>query len=635
MFTPHDDSARRSSMARFVARCEGVVGRSLADYAALQRFATEEARMFWRLLLEHCEIVHGGDASVVLAGDDVQTARFFPDVTLNYAENLLRAMSPEVEASAAVVYRGEDGARLELTRAEVRARVRQAAAALEAKGLHAGDRVVAVARNHPDALVAALAVTSLGATWSSVSPDMGLESVVDRFGPLEPAMLLAHAEYTFQGRTTSLEPLVAALARALPSLRVVAQLDALTPEGAAGADVDGPSARFPFDHPLFILFSSGSTGAPKCLVHGHGGTLLEHAKELLLHTDLTPGDALLFHTTTAWMMWNWALSALHTGARLVLYDGSVSHPEADALMRVVAEEGVTVFGTSPAYLQYLQASGRAPSHERDLSRLRAVLSTGSVLYPAQYDWARDNLGAVPVQSISGGTDILGCFALGNPLLPVYRGEAQCVSLGLDVRAHDGVEARRVGSGELVCVSPFPSRPVGLHGDAGGARLHDTYFSQHEGTWTHGDLVELTERGTVIVRGRSDGVMNLRGIRIGPAEIYSALHEVPEVVGALATDQEWPDEPGGRRLVLLIVLAADVALDRPLTFRIKKLLKERCSAAHVPAVIVPVPELPVTHNGKVSERAAQDLLNGREVRNLTALRNPSSLDALRREPSLWR
>ncbi len=247
-------------------------------------------------------------------------------------------------------------------------------------------------------------------------------------------------------------------------------------------------------------------------------------------------------------------------------------------MRVVAEEGVTVFGTSPAYLQYLQASGRAPSRERDLSRLRAVLSTGSVLYPAQYDWARDNLGEVPVQSISGGTDILGCFVLGNPLLPVYRGEAQCVSLGLDVRAHDGVEARRVGSGELVCVSPIPSRPVGLHGDAGGARLHDTYFSQHEGTWTHGDLVELTERGTVIVRGRSDGVMNLRGIRIGPAEIYSALHEVPEVIGALATDQEWPDEPGGRRLVLLIVLAADVTLDRLLTFRIKKLLKARCSAA---------------------------------------------------------
>jgi len=254
MFLPHEDRARRSNMARFVARCEGVVGRSLADYAALQRFATEEARMFWRLLLEHCEIVHGGDACVVLAGDDVQTARFFPDVTLNYAENLLRTMSPEVEASVAVVYRGEDGARLELTRAEVRARVRQAAAALEAKGLRAGDRVVAVARNHPDALVAALAVTSLGATWSSVSPDMGLESVVGRFGPLEPAMLLAHAEYTFQGRTTSLEPLVAALARALPSLRVVAQLDALTPEGAAGASVDGPSARFPLDHPLFIIF---------------------------------------------------------------------------------------------------------------------------------------------------------------------------------------------------------------------------------------------------------------------------------------------------------------------------------------------------------------------------------------------
>jgi len=502
----------------------------------------------------------------------------------------------------------------------------------------AGDRVVAVARNDVEAAVAMFAVTAVGATWSALSPDLPAAAALARFAPLAPTLLLAHTAWAQQGRAASLDAQLAAVCAGLPSLRASASLDggaiaSGTFRGSlpALAEAAGVAAwrRFPFDHPLLVLFSSGTTGAPKCIVHGHGGTLVEHAKELAVHADLRPDDALLFHTTTAWMMHPWALSALFTGARVVLYDGAASHPEPDALVRVVAEEGVTVFGTSPAYVQYLRALDRSPARAHDLSRLRAVLTTGSVLTASQHDDLRAMFGEVQVQSISGGTDIVGCFVLGAPTVSVHRGESPCVGLGLDVRAHDGVEARRVGVGELVCARPFPSRPVGLWGDVDGRRFHEAYFAAHEGLWTHGDVIELTARGTAVIHGRSDGVMNLRGVRVGPAEVYRALDDVREIAAMLATDQPWPDEPGGRRLVLLVELAAGCALDRPLTLRIKRLLKERASPVHVPAVVAQVSALPRTHTGKVSERAAQDLLAGRAVRNRDALRDPSTLDEVLR------
>jgi acetoacetyl-CoA synthetase len=492
-----------------------------------------------------------------------------------------------------------------------------------------------------------MAVTALGATWSSVAPDMGPQAALSRFGQLEPKLLFVHPRTWVGG--ARLDVPVRALATGLPSLRGVVLLDdaaaaagwpdevplqVLEREGEAER-ASRPWEHVPFDHPLFVLFSSGTTGAPKGIVHGHGGTLLEHAKEHRLHCDLGPGDRLLFQTTTGWMMWNWTLSALATGATLVLYDGSVSHPERDALLRVVSRERVTVLGVSPAYLRYLMDGDVTP---RLGGELREILCTGSVLPASLHRWAKENVADVPLQSISGGTDIVGCFVMGSPWTPTYPGESSCIGLGMDVRAwnDDGPSVR--GRGELVCASPFPSRPVGFLGDDDGKRFHDAYFAQHAGVWTHGDLVELTprERCTAArVLGRCDGVMNIRGIRIGPGEIYEVLSTaVPEIAQAIAVDQEAPDEPGGKRLILFVITRAGILLDRPLAFRIKRELKTRASAAHVPAMIVQVADLPITHSGKLSETALQDALSGRPVRNLGALRNPETvggaIEALRRE-----
>jgi acetoacetyl-CoA synthetase len=394
----------------------------------------------------------------------------------------------------------------------------------------------------------------------------------------------------------------------------------------------GPWRRFPFDHPLFVLFSSGTTGAPKAIVHGHGGTLLEHLKEHRLHCDFGPEDRVCFQTSTGWMMWNWLVSALATGARVVLYDGSVSYPERDSFLQMVAREGVTVVGLSPAYLRYLVDAGVTGTQER-LRGVRTILSTGSVLLPALHRWATEHLADAPVESISGGTDILGCFVMGSPWSDTYEGESSCAGLALDVRAWREGGPGREGSGELVCVQPFPSRPVGFLHDPDGTRLRQTYYEQHSGAWTHGDLVDLTPRGTIRVLGRCDGMLNIRGIRIGPSEIYDILDRtIPEVAFAMAVDTDAPDDPGGKRLILFVVMRRGALLDRALTLRIKKVLKEGASSAHVPAAVVAVDELPATFSNKISETAMQDALSGRPVRNLAALRNP---DAIEKAIDSWR
>ena len=659
---PDAAAIETSQLTVFARHCATAVSRPelATSYEALHRFSVDEAAVFWRLWLEWTGIQTEGDAEPVITGDSVETASFFPRLRLSWPEALLAPLagpdgSMEDDDLPAILGRSEEGRATRITRGELRRQVRRLAASLDALGVASGDRVLGVARNQPEAIVACLAATSLGASWSAVAPDMGLHACTSRAMQLQPTWLFANGEYHFQGRRLVIEDKLVGLLAALPSVKGVVALDGavnaetlsvpvhsmagLIESAPAEAEVARSPLR-PFDHPLFVLFSSGTTGPPKCIVHGHGGTLIEHLKELRLHCDLGPGDVLYFHTTAAWMMWNWLASALATGCAIAVYDGSVTHPEQDALLTLVADLEVTHFGTSPAYLRFCDDAGLTVPR---LPALKGVMSTGSILYERQYDYVREHLGTAWVQSISGGTDIVGCFVLGNPNLPVYRGDSQSVSLGYDVRVAVDGQVHRTGTGELVVVSPFPSRPVGLFGDTTGERFHAAYFSGPvAGAWVHGDFVTLTQRegGTeheggrsARILGRSDGVLNIRGVRIGPAELYSILDSLDEVVETMAIDQPWPRAIGGRRLVLLVVLHEGITLDRPLTLRMKKQLKQRGSMNHVPAVIRQVAELPRTLNGKRSERSAADTLARRPVRNLAALANPECLDVLRSDPEL--
>ncbi len=618
---PAPETVAASRMTAFAAFCAEREGDpDLRDDDRLAAFACAQPGRFWRHLLDHFAPTTGGSPEPTLLGDTIEDARFFPNLTLSYAGALLAERPEWPEDAVALTSLGEESGAEHITRADLRREVARVAAGLAARGLGPGDRVVALARNHADTAIACLATAACGATWSAVGPDMAADAALSRFVPLAPKLLLVHPRWHNQGRAHDLADKVAALEAGLPSVEAVLLLDAM-PEADAEAD---PFPLRPFDHPLFVLFSSGTTGPPKCIVHGQGGTLLEHLKELALHADLGPGDALYYHTSPAWLMWNWQLSALGVGARVVLYDGAVSWPERDTLLTLLSTEGVSVFGTSPPYLQYLQDGGiPVPAWPA----LRGMLSTGSILYDRQYDFVREAFGDVPLQSISGGTDIVGCFVLGHPNRPVYPGECSSISLGYDVQAMTDDGPTTQGTGELVCVGPFPSRPVGLHDDPNGQRFHAAWFADHEGLWTHGDFLTLTDRGTARMLGRSDGVLNVRGVRIGPAEIYQVVGDFQPVAEAMAIDQAWPRAIGGRRLVLLVVMKPGQTLGRPLTLKLKKALRDRRSMAHVPDVVVEVDALPTTLTGKRSERSASDALNGREVRNRSALANPESLDAL--------
>jgi acetoacetyl-CoA synthetase len=620
-----------TQMADFRVRCEAVAGVPLDDPGALHAFSVEQPEAFWRTFLSWAELPWSGSADVVLTGDDVETARFFPDVRLNYAEALLRPLPGADDDGLALtsVHAGRPAERW--TRAELRAEVQRTSAALAGIGLCPGDRVVLVAPNSGRNAIVALAAAALGAPVATAPPDMGAAALLGRFEQVDPVLLVLD-------RTGMAEETLGRMLAGLPTLHRLLILDDLPLPTVSlpvdrldelpGTAEDCPAwERRPFDAPLFVMFSSGTSGPPKAMVHGIGGTLLEHLKEHRLHNDVRPADVYYHHSTTAWMVWNRHLSTLATGAHIVVYDGPVAGPE--TLWELVADHGVTVLGTSPAYLQLCEDAGYRPADVVDLSRLRTVLSSGAILHDWQYAWVADAVGPVPLQSISGGTDIIGAFVLGSPEVPVRPGRIQARSLGMDVAAVDDEGREVIGQvGELVCRNPFPSRPVGFLRDPDGRRFHEAYFVQHPGMWTHGDLVDFDVDGSARLHGRSDGVLNIDGLRIGPSEIYAVLRRLPDIADAAAVEQRDPGRPGSGRMVLLVVLRPGVRLDGGLERTIRRTLRQEASAAHVPSLVVAVPELPVTHNGKRSDRAARDAVNGDPVANADALRNPGCLDAIR-------
>jgi len=641
IWTPSLFRIADANLTRFMAFAGGR-GAPAADYDALYRWSIADPAAFWESLWQFAGVIGDrGDGPALENGDRMPGARWFPGANLNFAENLLRGP----DAEPAIVFRNERGARRELAWHELRSEVARITAGLRADRIGLGDVVAGFLPNLPEAVIAMLATAAVGATWTSCSPDFGIQGVLDRFGQVMPKVLFTADGYVYAGKTIDSLAAIGSVLNRLPSVRRVVFVPYI---GAGRQSANLPHAqsfagygtggaplsfeRLPFNHPLYILYSSGTTGVPKCIVHGAGGTLLQQLKEHVLHTDLKPGDRLFFFTTCGWMMWNWLASALAAGATILLYDGSPLHPGPEVLWDMAADEGITVFGTSPKYLAALEKADYRPRQRHGLAVLRTVLSTGSPLAPEQYDFVASAIGPdIQLASISGGTDIVSCFALGNPLLPVYRGELQCRGLGMKVEVWND-DGRPVidEKGELVCTEPFPSMPTGFWNDADGSRYRAAYFERFPGIWHHGDYALLTPRGGLVILGRSDAVLNPGGVRIGTAEIYRQVEQLDEVLESVVVGQDVGNDV---RVVLFVRLREGQVLDEALRDRIRRQIRANTTPRHVPAKIVQVPEIPRTISGKIVELAVRETIHGRPVKNTDALANPAALEHFRDRPEL--
>ena len=637
LWRPSQARQSASAMARFWRAAESHTGHHFPDYAALHRWSVEHSADFWSFYADFAGIRFTAPPIEVKGPDRMPGTRWFRGATLNYAEHLLRRRDEKL----ALVYRTESGETRRLTYAELRTHVGRCASALRHLGIQPGDRVAGYLVNGPETVIAFLACASIGAIWSACSPDFGAAAARDRLGQIEPRLLVSSDQYTYNGRHFDCLPTIRALAAEIPSIQHVV----VTPLAEASsfkvehgwltwndlldqASTDAPEfTPLPFDHPLYILYSSGTTGAPKCMVHGAGGSLLQHRKEHQLHTDLRSDDTIVYFTTCGWMMWNWLVSALATGCTLGLYEGSLNHPDLSTAWRLAEELGVTVFGTSASFVEACMRDRIQPRELADLSAVRTLLSTGSPLSPDAFRWVYANVhDNLHLASISGGTDLVSCFVLGNPLLPVYAGEIQCSGLGMDVAAFDEhgkpVQDRQ---GELVCRRPFPSMPVRFWNDPDGERYRAAYFGMFPGVWRHGDFIEITPHGGIVILGRSDATLMPGGVRMGTSEIYRPLESIPQVVAGLATTVR---REGRDEIVLFVVLRPGDELDEDLGTEIRRAIRMSASPRHVPRRILAVPDLPRTRNGKLAELTVTRILRGEPVTNRESLANPECLAVYR-------
>lgn len=635
----HPHSSRMWHFMKFIAKEQGLL---LDHYQDLYDWSIKHPELFWHGLCTFFKIDFDTPALHILNEyKDMLDARWFSGARFNFAEKLLSRRDDH----PALVSLNEDNSRQVLSYKQLYAEVAQCAAGLKAVGITAGDRVAALMPNVPQTIIAMLATTSLGAIWSSCSPDFGVQAAVDRLGQLEPKVLFICDGHQYHGKKHSGADKIVQLSIAMPSL---VQLVICSNIGETINTTDVPKAlhwdsftkpatecdfiSLPFAHPLAILFSSGTTGKPKCIIHGAGGTLLQHVKELGLHTDIDTNDNLLFYTTCGWMMWNWMVSTLALGATVTLYEGSPTYPENNRLFKLIDEEQITVFGTSAKFISSVEKSGVKPKEEFDLSHLRCILSTGSPLLPKNYDYVYEQIKTdLQLSSISGGTDIISCFALGNPILPVYRGELQCIGLGMAIEVFDE-EGHPIHKtrGELVCVKPFPSMPIGFWNDEQKIAYKNAYFNHFPGVWTHGDYAEITAHHGLIIYGRSDAILNPGGVRIGTAEIYRQVEKVDAVIDSVVIGQNWLDDV---RIVLFVKLREGILLDEELKKTICQTIRQNASPRHVPAKILQVDDIPRTISGKIVEIAVRQTVQGQPVNNLQSLANPQALDYFKNREEL--